>query len=341
MVALEAKPAGKSRVIAAALVMACAAFALAFPILFSNKFVIHVAIIAMVFAIMAVSWDLLFGYAGQLSFGHAGFFGVGAYGSALLTYYFDISPWLGLGLGGLLAALFGAIVGIPSLRLRGVYLALTTLAFSEVMRVIATNWHDVTRGTLGFSSHKPYPGIPHDPFYYYYLILLIAGASIGFMYWLAEHSKTGLIFRAIKSDDKRCQALGIDILRYKMIAFAVSGFFAGVAGAFSAHYLRLIAPADLTPQITILTVAMAVIGGAGTIIGPMLAALVIHGMIEYLKILGAVYSLMAVGILLMVFVMFLPRGIAGVIHDGIEILPKVMDRLRAILFRDGRPPGKS
>jgi branched-chain amino acid transport system permease protein len=283
---------------------------IAFPIIAPNKFVVHVAIVALTFAVLASSWDLLFGYAGQISFGHAGFFGIGAYTSALLAHHFGVSPWIGLAAGGVMAALLGAVIGIPSLRLRGVYLALTTLAFSEVIRIIAANWHSVTRGTLGMSA-KPYPGIPFHTTYYYYLMLILAVLAVGTMFWLANYSRVGLIFRAIKADDIRCRSLGVDILRYKVIAFALSGFFAGIAGAFSAHYLRLINPGDLAPQITIFAVAMAVIGGVGTIIGPAIAAIVVHGLMEYLKVLGAVYSLMAVGALLVLFVIFMPTGIAG------------------------------
>jgi len=281
-----------------------------FPFFAPNKFIVHVAIVGLSFAVLAASWDLLFGYAGQISFGHAGFYGVGAYTSALLAHHIGVSPWIGLFLGSFAAAILGALIGIPSLRIRGIYLALTTLAFAEVIRIIATNWHSVTRGTLGLSA-KPYPGIEFHTTNYYYLMLTLSVISVGIMFWIANYSKVGLIFRAIKADEIRCQSLGIDILRYKLIAFAISGFFAGLAGAFSAHYLRLINPGDLAPHITIFAVAMAVIGGTSTIIGPALAAIIIHGLMEYLKVLGAVYSLMAVGAVLILFVIFLPSGIAG------------------------------
>jgi branched-chain amino acid transport system permease protein len=291
-----------------------AAFALAFPLMAPNTYVINIVNIGLTYAIMAASWDLLYGYAGQLSFGYAGFFGVGAYTSALLSFWLGISPWFGLLLGGLGAAVFGAIVGIPSLRLKGVYLALSTLAFTEVARVIITNWHSVTRGTLGFSAHPTYPGLPFTRLHYYYLILLLAVLCIGFMYWLGNHTRTGLVLRAIRSDDIRSQALGVDILRYKVLAFALSAFFAGVAGAYFAHYLRVITPGELSPTITIFIIAYATIGGIGTIIGPAVAAVVIHFLIEYLRIFGAVYNLMAVGAMLIVFVIFLPDGMAGLLQ---------------------------
>lgn len=290
---------------------AIAALALAFPALAPNPYIIHIVNVGLIFAILAASWDLLYGYAGQLSFGHAGFFGVGAYTSALLSFWLLVSPWYGLFLGGLAAAVFGAIVGVPSLRLRGTYLALSTLAFSEVARIIATNWHSVTRGTLGFSGHPPYPGIPFSRVHYYYVVLMIAASCVGFMYWLGSRTRTGLIFRAIRSDEIRAQALGVDILSYKIMAYVISAFFAGVAGAFYAHYIRVITPGELGPTVTIFTVAMATIGGIGTILGPAAAAVVIQSTYEYLRGLGIIYNLIAVGAALIAFVIFLPAGLAS------------------------------
>ncbi|MBI4581958.1 MAG: branched-chain amino acid ABC transporter permease, partial [Planctomycetes bacterium] len=274
----------------AVVLLAVGIAALGFPWVAANPYVVHVANIGLIFAILAASWDLLYGYAGLLSFGHSGFFGVGAYTSALLSVWFGVSPWIGLFLGGVAAALFGALVGVPSLRLRGTYLALTTLAFAEVARIVVTNWQDVTRGTLGLSGQLPYPGIPLNRTAYYYLILGLACACVGFMYWLGARTRVGLVFRTIRSDEVRAQALGIDIVRFKILAFCTSAFFAGIAGAFYAHYVRVIAPGELGPTITVLTVAMATIGGIGTIVGPALAAVVIHVIYEQLRGVGVVYN---------------------------------------------------
>jgi branched-chain amino acid transport system permease protein len=134
------------------------------------------------------------------------------------------------------------------------------------------------------------------------------------MHWLGNHTNTGLLLRAIRSDDVRAGALGIDTLRYKMFAYATSAFFAGVAGAFYAHYIRVIAPGELGPTVTIFSVAMATIGGIGTIIGPALAAVVIQSTYEYLRGIGVVYNLVAVGAVLIAFVIFLPDGFAGLVR---------------------------
>src|SRR5262249_55808520 len=175
------------------LVGTVAAVALIVPAVVTNNFVLHALTMSLIFAILAASWDLLFGFAGQVSFGHAGFFGMGAYASAMLSYYAGLSPWLGLLAGGMTASVFGFIVGFPSLRLRGVYLALATLACSEMLRIVVTNWVPVTRGTLGFNLHPGFPYVPHTPTAYYYIILVGAALSTGSMYFIAACSRLGLV----------------------------------------------------------------------------------------------------------------------------------------------------
>jgi branched-chain amino acid transport system permease protein len=284
----------------------------AYPFLAPNPYFLHVVIVGCTFAILAASWDLLYGYAGQLSFGHAAFFGIGGYTSALLALHLNISPWLGLVLGGLAASTYGTVVAVPALRLRGTYLALATLAFAEVGRVVSVNWSSLTRGTLGLTGYTTYAGLPFDRTVDHYVIVVgLAALCTGIMYWVAEHTRTGLIFKAIRDDEFRAEALGVNVLANKVLVFALSSFFAGVAGAFYAHYLRVITPGQLSPTITIFAIAMAVIGGIGTIIGPAVAGLVIEAVFEYLRSLGVVYHLVAMGIVLVLFVIHLPRGLAG------------------------------
>ena len=294
--------------------LACALLVAMLPVVVTNNFVLHALTMSMIFAILAASWDLLFGFAGQVSFGHAAFFGVGAYASALLSYYAGLSPWLGLFAGGTAASLFGFLVGFPSLRLRGVYLALATLACSEMLRIVATNWVPVTRGTLGFNLHPGFPNIPHTPTAHYYTILVGAALSTGIMYVIAARSRVGLVLRAVAADDIRAQALGINVFRMKLLAFSISGFFAGVAGALYAHFIQLVTPNEIASSLTILIIAMATIGGVGTIIGPAVAAIVIHFVSEMLQIAGTVYDQIAIGAVLMLFVLFLPQGIAGIVR---------------------------
>jgi len=300
--------------VATLLVSALLVSALIAPFFVTNNFVLHALTMSLIFAILAASWDLLFGFAGQVSFGHAGFFGLGAYASAMLSYYAGLSPWLGLLAGGLIASVFGLLVGFPSLRLRGVYLALATLACSEMLRIVVTNWVPVTRGTLGFNLHPGFTFVPNTPTTHYYIILVGAALSTGSMYLMAARSRLGLVLRALAADDIRAQALGVDVFRMKLLAFSVSGFFAGFAGALYAHFIGLVTPNETASSLTILIVAMATIGGVGTIIGPAIAAIVIHFITEMLQIAGTVYDQIAVGLVLMLFVLFLPDGIAGIVR---------------------------
>jgi len=300
--------------VATLLVSALLVSALIAPFFVTNNFVLHALTMSLIFAILAASWDLLFGFAGQVSFGHAGFFGLGAYASAMLSYYAGLSPWLGLLAGGAIASVFGLLVGFPSLRLRGVYLALATLACSEMLRIVVTNWVPVTRGTLGFNLHPGFTFVPNTPTTHYYIILAGAALSTGSMYLMAARSRLGLVLRALAADDIRAQALGVDVFRMKLLAFSVSGFFAGLAGALYAHFIGLVTPNETASSLTILIVAMATIGGVGTIIGPAIAAIVIHFITEMLQIAGTVYDQIAVGLVLMLFVLFLPDGIAGIVR---------------------------
>ena len=134
------------------------------------------------------------------------------------------------------------------------------------------------------------------------------------MYVIAARSRVGLVLRAVAADDIRAQALGINVFRMKLLAFSISGFFAGVAGALYAHFIQLVTPNEIASSLTILIIAMATIGGVGTIIGPAVAAIVIHFVSEMLQIAGTVYDQIAIGAVLMLFVLFLPQGIAGIVR---------------------------
>ena len=284
---------------------------LAVPPAAPNDFLLHTLCVAMIYAVLAASWDLLFGFAGLISFGHAAFFGLGAYAAAILTYEAGLSPWWGPVIGGLAAMLLGLLIGLPTLRLKAVFLALATLAFAESLRVVATNWHGVTRGTLGFNAHRTFFKLSGETHLSYYMLLVASIVLIGAIYWIACRTRFGLVLRALRSDEIRADALGIHVVRAKILAFMIGGFFAGVAGGLYAHYVGLVSPTELGPSMTMLVIAMATIGGTGTILGPAIAALLIYVAAELLRLAGSVYSQVAIGVLLMGFVLFLPDGVAG------------------------------
>jgi branched-chain amino acid transport system permease protein len=277
-----------------------------------SGFALHVLILSMIFAILAASWDLLIGYCGQLSFGQAAFFAIGGYSAALLTGEIGINPWLGLVAGGFMAAAAGLIFGLPSLRLRGPYLALTTLALGETVKVVIDNWTDVTRGHLTYFAFERFPGIEYSRQNYYYLSLALCVASVTALFVLGNKTKLGLAWRTIRDDEIRARTLGLNTTKYKLTAFTISAFVAGVAGAFSAYYVKLVAPTMADLFITANAVAMALLGGRGTIVGAVIGALLLVHLSQYLRIVGVVYSDIATGLLLVLIIFFVPDGLIGV-----------------------------
>lgn len=277
------------------------------PLLNIGPYVLHILIVVFIFGILAISWDLLAGYAGQLSFGHAGFFGLGAYGTVLLVEHTAISAWAALFIGGLISMAFGMLVAVPCLRLRGPFLALTTLAFAEVLRVVCTSWVDFTGGPLGLSGYRSLSGIPLTREAFYYIALLLF-AIVAILVAKIINSKMGLRFMAIRDDDILARVIGYNTTLYKIIAFMLSAYIAGIAGAFYGLYILVISPMIFDISITVLAISMVVIGGKGTLYGPVLGAFLIQFFSEYFRAFGG-YRLVLVGIVTIIIVVFFPGGI--------------------------------
>jgi branched-chain amino acid transport system permease protein len=285
------------------------------PVLLPHPFVLTIATQAVIWALLAASWDLLSGYTGQISFGHAGFFALGAYGAAVSTKQAGVSPWLGLLVGAGVAAAIGLLTGFPALRLRGHYLALVTLGLAEIIRLVAQNWLDLTGGPFGIHDFRSFPGLPAGALLHrqamYVVVVAIVVASVAIMYQVCERTSAGQAFRAIREDEVLAQTLGIDTTRYKLLAFTLSSGFAGLAGGLYAYYVQLVSPVVAGAATTSLVIGMVVFGGLGTLWGPVLGALLLYGIYEGLRFVGVVYNLVAVGLVIMVFVIFVPRGLAG------------------------------
>jgi branched-chain amino acid transport system permease protein len=289
--------------------------AVVLPALFPHPFVLSIATQAVIWALLAASWDLLSGYTGQISFGHAGFFAIGAYGAAAASKHLGLSPWLGLPIGAAAAALVGLGTGFPALRLRGHYLALVTLALAELIRLTAQNWLAVTGGPFGIYDFGSFPGLPATGIargqITYLLVTAVVAAGVGVMLYVCRRTRAGRAFRAIREDEVLAESLGINTTVYKLLAFGLSSGLAGLAGTLYAYYVQLVSPTVASAATTSLVIGMAVFGGLGTIWGPALGALVLYGLNEGLRFVGVVYNLVAVGLVIMVFVIFLPRGLAG------------------------------
>ncbi len=217
-----------------------------------------------IFAILAASWDLLSGFTGQMNFGHALFFGVGAYGAALLNLHADLPPWGSIPLGALAAVLAGLVIGIPCLRLKGTYLALTTLAFPIILMGLVFAFPDQTGGELGISGLER---LNMSRVTSYYIVIVVMLVLVTIM-WMITDSNTGIIFHAIREDELAVRAAGINTTRYKLMAFCLSGFFAGISGGLYAHYMRIAGPSTLEVGMSFSVVIWAVFGGIVTIYGP-------------------------------------------------------------------------
>jgi branched-chain amino acid transport system permease protein len=223
-----------------------------------NSYWQHVAIVSIIYAILAASWALLSGYAGQFSFGHLGFASLGGYTSALLVQWDAVPIPLGVLSGLVVCAAVGGAVGWICLRMRGPYLAIFTLAFSEIVRIVLTTENQVTNGAAGLRVVHLLQTPEKLPYYYIGLGLLACCLAV---MALMAHSRWGLFFRAIREDEQASAAAGVHVVRFKVLAFAVASSFAGLAGALYAHYIGILTPELGSPDQMGLVVAMAVIGG--------------------------------------------------------------------------------
>ena len=294
------------------------AAAIALPLLVTDRYFQHLLVISLIFAIFASSWNLLTGYAGQLNLGAAAFFGIGAYGSAILAQKLGVPPWIGLFLGSLLAAAAGFLLGIPSLRLSGPYLAITTIGFAEILRLVAMNWVDLTRGSLGLYGIPPLPGFlgiefTHEMTYYY---VCLAGAALAlFCFRRLTRSEFGLTLESMREDEQGAASIGVNTNRYKLAVFTISAFFGGFAGALFAHYQRLISPDTLSLAETFSALTMTMLGGLGTLAGPVIGAVLLTFLSEGLRFVEDIIKidvrLIIYGALLIFTILFMRGGIMG------------------------------
>ena len=286
---------------------------LAFPFLIDDLYLIRILTLASIFAIFAASWDLLSGFTGQMNFGHALFFGVSSYTAALLNLHLHIPTWGTIPLGALAAVLAGLIIGIPCLRLRGTYLALTTLAFPIILMGIVFALPDLTGGELGISGLDRLAKSRVVAFYIA-VILMIALVTI---MWKITDSKTGIILHAIREDEVAVRASGINTTRYKLLAFCLSGFFAGVAGGLYAHYMRIAGPSTLEVSLSFQVVIWSVFGGVVTIWGPVGAVFILFPLLEFFRFWPEVRLLMFAFVVLIIL-LYMPGGLLPWIRDKIE-----------------------
>jgi branched-chain amino acid transport system permease protein len=288
-------------------------FLLLLPVFTKDPYLLRIVIFSSIFAIFAASWDLLSGFTGQMNFGHALFFGVAAYTSALLNLRLGFPPWLTIPLGALMAVIAGLVVGIPCLRLRGPYLALATLAFPIILMGIIFTIPDLTGGELGVSGIKQLAGSRIATYYICVIVML----GLGLLMWKIGDSKIGIIFHAIREDEVAVRASGINTTRYKLLAFSLSGFFAGVAGGLYTHFIRIAGPSTLEVSLSFQAIIWAIFGGVVTIYGPIAGVFILYPLMEFLRILPEIRTLLF-GLTVVIILLFMPEGLTTWIRDKME-----------------------
>jgi branched-chain amino acid transport system permease protein len=293
------------------------------PLVTQDSYFLQVLGLTMLWAIFASSWNIAAGYAGLKTFGHQAFFGIGAYGSALLSMEGGLSPWLTAWFGALLAALVGIFVGLPVLRIKSLpHIAIVTLALAEIVRITCSNLVGFTRGELGLSGIPPFSAMtiplvgtvafgPSNRVATFYLVWCLMAATLLFTAWYVS-SKWGLITQAIRDSQVAAESLGVNLPRYKLANFALSAFMAGLAGAVYAHYILVLTPTSVL-GITLMVhiIAITLIGGIATLQGPLVGALVLTVSSETLRVAGD-HRMLMVGLLIMAVILFLPGGLARI-----------------------------
>lgn len=290
--------------------------ALVFPLVVRSDYYQHLVIIALMWVAIGSAWNLLAGYTGQVSFGHAIFFGTGAYTAGICATKLGISAWWGMAFGGIVAMILALFVGWVCFRLRGPYFALATLAGGEIIRLIATNWESLTSGMVGiliiptFRSKLPY----------YYIALVLAFLCICVIY-LVMKTKWGYYFISIREDQDAAESLGINTTLYKNVSLLISAFFTGMAGAFYMNYMAFIDPHVVFSlhYISIMAILVGIVGGVATTMGPAVGAFVMVGVQETFR--SAFFGLapkwvsqahaLVFGLLVIFVIMFLANGIVG------------------------------
>jgi len=283
-----------------------------FPFFIKDQYILRIINMSFIYIILSMSLNLITGVTGQFHLGHAAFYGVGAYTAALLSVKLHMSFLLSFIAGGIGAAFLGFLIGLPTIRLRDIYLTVTTLGFGEIVRLILLNWVSVTRGPMGI------PGIPYPSLFgfkitsqidFYYLIFFVLVLSVVVLFRIT-YSRYGDILRAIRENELAAKTLGINSTFYKVTAFVVGAFFAGLAGSLFAYFSAYISPDSFTFAESINILAMVVIGGLGSMPGAMLGAVILALAPEGFRFL-AEYRMVVVGLLMLGVILWRNSGIIG------------------------------
>ncbi|SHJ10443.1 amino acid/amide ABC transporter membrane protein 2, HAAT family (TC 3.A.1.4.-) [Geosporobacter subterraneus DSM 17957] len=290
---------------------------LVLPLAGLSSFALRMFIMVGIYIILGLSLNLITGFTGQLSLGHAAFYAIGAYTSAILSTRYGLGFGITAPLSGLAAAFFGLLLGIPTLKLQGAYLAIVTLGFGEIVRITALNWMNLTRGPMGI------PGIPSVSLFgyelqsnigYYYVIYGLAAVTLLVVFRIVN-SRIGRALMAIREDELAAQYMGVYTTNYKVLAFTIGAFFAGIAGSFYAHYVSYIDPQSFTFDESIQILSIVILGGMGSIPGTILGASILVTAPEMLRSLQD-YRMVIYGLILILMMLIRPQGLLGGVRFG-------------------------
>lgn len=313
------------RIFIGLLLIACLAFPLLQVTIGGMNYWLHMALFIFMNVAIASSWNIIGGYAGYTSLGHNVFFAIGGYAAAIMFAYFGVSPFIGFPIAGLIAFVFGLLIGMITLRVRGPTFIISTIALVLVTKILFDNW-DYIGGSSGISLALLDLPVEYVKFPFYYAMLVVAVGAIYLSYRI-RRSKFGLGLRAISQDETKAEVAGIPTRAYKILAFALSGLFIGMAGALWGYYLTYLSPAIfLTILVGAKFVLMTILGGRGTVSGPVVGATVFVVANEFFvaKLGASELNIAATGLMLILVLLFFPEGIIGTLKKNGR-LPRILD----------------
>lgn len=292
------------------------------PLFTQDPYYLRIITLAAIFSLFAASWDVLSGFTGQLNLGHALFFGVAGYTAGLLNIYLDMPPWVTIPCGAVAAVFVGLLAGIPALRLRGFYLGLVTLSFPLILSGLLFVFPEFTGGELGISGIKK---LSSSRIMSYYIVVMVFTVSI-FIMWKFTDAKskmfrTGIILHAIREDEITARVSGINTTKYKMLAFGMSGFFAGIAGGLYVHFMRIAAPSTLDLFFSFQAILWTIFGGITTIYGAVVGVFILFPLLEIMACTewGGQLRFIIIALILILTLLFMPEGITVWVLDKLEV----------------------
>lgn len=284
------------------------------PLLVRDQYFLHIAIMVLFYVVLATSLNLIVGYVGEFSLGHTAFLGMGAYTAALLSTKLGWPIWATVPVAGVIAAITGLIIGGITLRLQGPFFVIVTLSFAEVLRLVADNWIAFTNGPMGIAG-VPQPAVLEQAStlfakqYYYYIAWALVAIALYLSYRFV-YSNAGRAAVAVRENRYVAQSIGIRPLTYAMLALVLGAFLTGMAGGFYAHYISFVGPEMFRFAFMISMIIMVLVGGKGTLLGPILGAVLVTFLEEYLREAKEL-RLSIFGLAVMAVVLFMPRGLMG------------------------------